>query len=190
MNSPQIISINPGRKTVGERLQEARQYEPMVQSIVTSMARKPKCTSILNALTGISSKNMAGTSRRLLLLRFVTSLILGAAAYYTWYSGTDAPIFIPLIALATSLLLGFATRIVSIGIILTCGYFAVIGLEDPFVCVVLAFAAMVFAILGPGIFSVDQCIRKAIFHMRKRNRNRDCKNPEKLRFDYKCYNRI
>lgn len=183
MNATQVISVNPGKKTIGELLQEASKYEP-VQSIVKSSPAKPRRPSILNALTGISSKTSASTSRRMLFLRVITSAMLAGLAWYSWHSGHEPILSIPLVALAASLLTGFMTRIVSIGMMAICIYFAMTGMAGAVISGALAFTALVFAILGPAKFSLDQCIRLACIRHAKRR----CQTKTKL--DYKSYTRL
>lgn len=183
MNATQVISVNPGKKTIGELLQEASKYEP-VQSIVNTSPAKPRRTSILNALTGISSKTSASTSRRMLFLRAITSAILGSLAWYSWNSGQEPILFIPLIVLGALLLTGFMTRIVSIGMMAICIYFAVTGMAGAVISGALAFTALVFAILGPAKYSLDQCIRLAFI------RHSERKKPHKVQLDYRSYTRL
>lgn len=183
MNATQVISVNPGNKTIGELLQEASKYEP-VQSIVNTSTKKSKRNNILNALTGISSKTSASTSRRMLFLRVITSAILGGLAWYSWYSGQEPILFLPLIVLGASLLTGFMTRIVSIGMMAACIYFAMTGMAGAVISGALAFTALVFAILGPAKFSLDQCIRLACI------RHSGRKRPHNVQLDYRSYTRL
>lgn len=193
MNATQVISVNPGKKTIGELLLEARDNEPATHSIVATVARKPKGHSIMNALTGISSKASQSTSRRLLFLRVITATILGGLAWYSWYAGAEPMLFIPLIVLGGSLLTGFLTRIVSIGMLGTFVYFAFLGFAAPVISGALAFTALVFAILGPGRYSIDQLIRHTAISAAKR-RNSIPAAPRSayphLKFDYRSYSHL
>lgn len=197
MDSPHIISVNPGISNVGERLQEAARYNHTVKSIVTGITRRPKYTTLVNSLTGISSKTMSGTSGRILLLRIFTVLMLGAAVYYGPTAGMQPSLMIPAIVLGISLLLGFMTRIVSIGAMATFTYFAIQGPASPAICIALAFTALVFTILGPGIFSTDQFIRKGILRRAnilrraKKKSGRDIDSHSHPKFDdYRSYTRL
>lgn len=188
MNATQVISVNPGKKTIGELLLEARKNEPASHSIVAAVTRKPKGHSLMNALTGISAKASKSTSRRLLFLRVITAAILGGLAWYSWYAEAEPMLFIPLIVLGGSLLTGFLTRIVSIGMLGTFVYFAFQGLAAPVISGALAFTALVFAILGPGRYSIDQLIRHAALSASKR-RNSSSTIP-RMKFDYRSYSRL
>lgn len=172
MKTPAVISINPGAKTLGAIYEEGVKNDNSFPALVSRITVTPRLKDTLNFLTGISTPQVNGFSSRLLLMRVITSALLIAAAVLMFQSGGDMHVAIPMAVTGCSLVLGFMTRIVATG---TLGYFiflSVNGTMDPATVVIMGFVSIVFAISGPGIYSVDQCLRKTIFRISRRNRIR------------------
>ena len=157
---------------------------------------------------------MKGASARILLLRLFTSGLLASFAYAVMNPSVLAisdAVLVPaldsvhgnialstsIFVMAASILLGFMTRIVSVAAF---PYFISIVLQGTLpisIASALLFVALGYIILGPGIFSMDQCIRKTIFRNYKRRARRramQARGPRRLRghhdLDYRSYLRL
>lgn len=214
MNKPNVISINPGQKTLGQLHQEAERYNPVVKQLVSTISSTVRLKACLNFFTGIDTKTMKGASARILLLRLFTSGLLASFAYAVMNPAVLAisdAVLVPaldsvqgnialstsIFVMAASILLGFMTRIVSVAAF---PYFIPMVLQGTLpisIASALLFVALGYIILGPGIFSVDQCIRKTIFRNYKRRARRramHARSPRRLRghhdLDYRSYLRL
>lgn len=213
MNKPNVISINPGQKTLGQLHQEAERYNPVVKQLVSTISSTVRLKACLNFFTGIDTKTMKGASARILLLRLFTAVLLASFAYAVINPGVLAisdAVLVPalnsvygnialsasIFVMAASILLGFMTRIVSVAAF---PYFISMVLQGTLpisIASALLFVALGYIILGPGIFSVDQCIRKTIFRSYKRRAKRAAIRPSiprRLRnkdLDYRSYLRL
>lgn len=213
MNKPNVISINPGQKTLGQLHQEAERYNPVVKQLVSTISSTVRLKACLNFFTGIDTKTMKGASARILLLRLFTAGLLASFAYAVLNRSVLAisdAVLVPaldsvqgnialstsIFVMAASILLGFMTRIVSVAAF---PYFIPMVLQGTLpisIASALLFVALGYIILGPGIFSVDQCIRKTIFRNYKRRARRRAmqpRSPHRLRnkdLDYRSYLRL
>lgn len=214
MNKPNVISINPGQKTLGQLHQEAERYNPVVKQLVSTISSTVRLKACLNFFTGIDTKTMKGASARILLLRLFTAGLLASFAYAVMNPSVLAisdAVLVPaldsvqgnialstsIFVMAVSILLGFMTRIVSVAAF---PYFIPMVLQGTLpisIASALLFVALGYIILGPGIFSVDQCIRKTIFRNYKRRARRramQARGPRRLRghhdLDYRSYLRL
>lgn len=214
MNKPNVISINPGQKTLGQLHQEAERYNPVVKQLVSTISSTVRLKACLNFFTGIDTKTMKGASARILLLRLFTAGLLASFAYAVLNPSVLAisdAVLVPaldsvqgnialstsIFVMAASILSGFMTRIVSVAAF---PYFIPMVLQGTLpisIASALLFVALGYIILGPGIFSADQCIRKAIFRNYKRRARRramQARGPRRLRghhdLDYRSYLRL
>ena len=214
MNKPNVISINPGQKTLGQLHQEAERYNPVVKQLVSTTSSTVRLKACLNFFTGIDTKTMKGASARILLLRLFTAVLLASFAYAVMNPSVLAisdAVLVPaldsvqgnialstsIFVMAASILLGFMTRIVSVAAF---PYFIPMVLQGTLpisIASALLFVALGYIILGPGIFSADQCIRKTIFRSYKRRAKRramQARIPRGLRghhdLDYRSYLRL
>lgn len=214
MNKPNVISINPGQKTLGQLHQEAERYNPVVKQLVSTISSTVRLKACLNFFSGIDTKTMKGASARILLLRLFTAGLLASFAYAVMNPSVLAisdAVLVPalnsvygnialstsIFVMAASILLGFMTRIVSVAAF---PYFIPMVLQGTLpisIASALLFVALGYIILGPGIFSVDQCIRKTIFRNYKRRAGRramQARSPRRIRghhdLDYRSYLRL
>lgn len=214
MNKPNVISINPGQKTLGQLHQEAERYNPVVKQLVSTISSTVRLKACLNFFTGIDTKTMKGASARILLLRLFTAGLMASFAYAVMNPAVLAisdALLVPaldsvqgnialstsIFVMAASILLGFMTRIVSVAAF---PYFIPMVLQGTLpisIASALLFVALGYIILGPGIFSVDQCIRKTIFRNYKRRAGRratQARGSRRIRghhdLDYRSYLRL
>lgn len=213
MNKPNVISINPGQKTLGQLHQEAERYNPVVKQLVSTISSTVRLKACLNFFTGIDTKTMKGASARILLLRLFTAGLLASFGYAVINPAVVAisdAVLVPglnsvagnmalavsIFVMAASIILGFMTRIVSVAAFPFYVSMILQGSLPISIATALLFVALVFIILGPGIFSTDQCIRKAIFRSYKRRAKRAAirpATPRRLRnrdLDYRSYLRL
>lgn len=214
MNKPNVISINPGQKTLGQLHQEAERYNPVVKQLVSTISSTVRLKACLNFFTGIDTKTMKGASARILLLRLFTAGLLASFGYAVINPAVVAisdAVLVPglnsvagnmalavsIFVMAASIILGFMTRIVSVAAFPFYVYMILQGSLPISIATALLFVALVFIILGPGIFSTDQCIRKAIFRSYKRRAKRAAIRPRVSRsirrhhdLDYRSYLRL
>lgn len=216
MNKPNVISINPGQKTLGQLHQEAERYNPVVKQLVSTISSTVRLKACLNFFTGIDTKTMKGASARILILRLFTAGLLASFGYAVINPAVVAisdAVLVPaldsvagnmalavsIFVMAASIILGFMTRIVSVAAF---PFYVSMILQGSLpisisIATALLFVALVFIILGPGIFSTDQCIRKAIFRSYKRRAKRAAIRPRVSRsirrhhdLDYRSYLRL
>ena len=214
MNKPNVISINPGQKTLGQLHQEAERYNPVVKQLVSTISSTVRLKACLNFFTGIDTKTMKGASARILLLRLFTAGLLASFGYAVINPAVVAisdAVLVPglnsvagnmalavsIFVMAASIILGFMTRIVSVAAFPFYVSMILQGSLPISIATALLFVALVFIILGPGIFSVDQCIRKTIFRnykRRARRRTMQARGSRRLRghhdLDYRSYLRL
>ena len=216
MNKPNVISINPGQKTLGQLHQEAERYNPVIKQLVSTISSTVRLKACLNFFTGIDTKTMKGASARILLLRLFTAGLLASFGYAVINPAVVAisdAVLVPglnsvagnmalavsIFVMAASIILGFMTRI---GSVAAFPFYVSMILQGSLpisisIATALLFVALVFIILGPGIFSTDQCIRKAIFRSYKRRAKRAAIRPRVSRsirrhhdLDYRSYLRL
>lgn len=181
MNNTNVISINPSKKTTGQINTE----------FWAKMARKCRVReldyklirfkSVLNIFTGINKNVSETTSKKLLITRVVIASLVIFYAITTLYS-------IPMIntyiyfTTAVLLLLGCAQRLLmtalSVALLIT-GLF-----PEGIIAGMLAF-------FGPGIYSIDQLLRRSIFRTYKKSVFKRARlkelNLQKLRMTYKAF---
>lgn len=196
MNTPTIISINPIVKTIGQIHQESIGSGRAIPRIVSNLSVTPRLKDTLNLLTGISTPAMSGASGRILLLRFISAVAIITVLALVFATGGEMLLSIPLAVLGISLLLGLMTRIISLTAMI---YFILAGVQGMLAlepCCIFGFSALIFMIMGPGIYSIDQCIRKAIWRSYKRRAKRAALRASassRLRnngIDYRTYLRL
>ena len=184
MNQPTVISINPAAKPRGILLQDAKRYAAVATRIKNSISITPQLKESLNFFTGINSRTMSGASGRILFLRLLTGIIMLGYSSIIFYTVGLSDAAVGLSVFGASLLFGFMTRIMGIAAIGVFGWMAYTGSCSMELAAAIGFVALVFAVLGPGIFSTDQCLRKAVFRAAKRK----ARNAYmKLDFNYRSY---
>lgn len=192
MNQPTVISVNPGEKTLGAINEEARRYETinarLAAQVAADVMATPAFKDTINFITGINADNVTGISGKLASLRLICSAALGYAAYLgmnvATISSTAMIINIALCILSVSLLFGFGTRIISVVSLGIMGIFAFSGAIDMTDAIMYSAPALLFVVMGPGIYSCDQLIRRAVLKVAKR------KDTVRTSFSYKAYSQL
>ncbi len=186
MEQPTVISVNPGEKTLGAISMEGRSYDDLDARIAATVSATPESKELINFLTGIDTGKISSLSSKLLVLRVISAIGIGYGAYQEYLASGFGSILLLLTLgmVGLSLLFGFGTRLIStIGfiIIATLGFKEVIPAMP---AVIYAIPAFLFMIMGPGIYSSDQLIRKAIFKATKRAKE------TRTSFSYKAYSTL
>lgn len=200
MSKVQIISVNPAKKTLGALHPEL--WEKVARTCRIPAAPKPQSifkTSV-NTLFGINKGITPVVSARLLIIR----ILLG-----TWFiiSGVSAgvdPYTINLSMLSIifggMMILGLFNRMASL---VAAALFAVAAVgaaidisgavsahtlvsADPY-ALLSCILCVSMAICGPGLFSIDQLIRRGLMHAAKRIRIRNRARRASRRMSYKAF---
>lgn len=196
MSKAQVISVNPGVKTIGELSRYDRLARLSRAIAPTGVSHKSLFKKAVNMLFGLNKGVNTQLSGKLMLLRIlcgglmVSSVILpmAPADLFSFNIATES---IVMIALGTSLLLGFLSRLTSYAGVAWFGYMLTLSLIEgvPEVSYgALMLLMLVFSVLGPGLFSADQLLRKALFAIRRSARQRKQKDPTVL--DYRAFSQV
>ena len=176
MNQARVISINPGTKTAGELGGRCTARLARISRCITSPGRRTVSTfkRFVNLAFGLNRKVNAQLSGKLMFLRILggTLMLLLVLApmspemIFEFNLGAD-----PLIicAFGVSMIFGFLSRPVSYASAAWFGWLLADSLAtgSPDVTyALLLMIAVVFCMLGPGMFSADQLIRNMIFKIR------------------------
>lgn len=188
MTDVKVISVNPGRKTLGalnsdiiERM--ARSCNPTNYSVST-----PRLKSVCNFVFGID-KNVSGSwSSKLFFARLIVSAFLLSIAIpqlLTPMFGYDLILPVATVAVAGMILLGFFARMASFAGFVYAAYMSYLtGFDAVYTLQTILFIFM--AMTGPGRYSIDQLLRRAIFKSSKRRRARRLRRAAEDRLSYKA----
>lgn len=178
MSNVNVISVNPSKKTTGEINSEFWAKMARRCRVSETNHKLIRFKSVVNAITGINNSISAATSRKLLWTRLAIAAIFiySAITAFSTEPAITVAIYLSLGAVTFS---GFAQRPVMIAMCAVC---TITGLFTEF--------AIVFGILayfGPGIYSVDQLIRRKAFRAYKKSMLRRARHQEEQRLTYKAF---
>lgn len=161
-----VISVNPGKKTLGRFWEEGLAGHEVGRRIIRTIAVPAKPAGYIAALTGISTDTGRTMSLNLLLLRLLLGcgMIVMAAMLLV---GT-VTVQVAAIVAGVSILLGMFCRPVCIIASILFAITTFNGLDAgmfQWETAVIGVVSVVFAVLGPGRFSVDQLIRSALIRL-------------------------
>lgn len=176
MNRIEVLSVDPGEKTLGALHPEAAACLAAGSRIIAPR-ESSICTDTLSFLTAVRHPSMLRMGFSLLLLRclFGAALIVGGAyaidpqAFAADLSQGTAfsNHWLALVQIAAGSLvcLGFSTRLVCLALAAVCGTLTFTALEsgtafEPYALPL--FGALVFAVMGPGCISFDCLVQKGI----------------------------
>lgn len=196
MNQTNVISVNPGVKTLGE-LNIGNSTIVRISRRLTRPGRVSASPfkAIVRFVFGVSRDRSGTFSTKMAMLRMSAAAITILAAL--WQSGgleaaPTAPV-LAMLAFIVSLALGLFTRLVATSAMAICGYMFYLsimgGMPDAMSAVSLVVSLM-FALLGPGRYSADQLIVKGFTAIYRRSRARAARREKKAEFDYKAYHRV
>lgn len=196
MNQTNVISVNPGVKTLGE-LNIGNSTIVRISRRLTRPGRVSASPfkAIVRFVFGVSRDRSGSFSTKMAMLRMSAAAITILAAL--WQSGgleaaPTAPV-VAMLAFGVSLALGLFTRLVAASATAICGYMFYLsimaGTPDVMSAVSLV-ASLMFALLGPGRYSADQLIVKGFTAIYRRSRARAARREKKAAFDYKAYHHV
>lgn len=195
MNNANVISVNPGIKTMGELNIEEINLSRISRTLSNPGQANSTFKSILNATFGIDSNVTTHWSSKIAAIRILSGLILLSTGIVSLTGGqlglAEHTMSVISIVLGASLIMGLLTRLVSAGALIA-GIVVMAeslsaGTLNP-ASVTVALSGAVMGILGPGHYSVDQILRRGIFRLyRNRHRNDPERDPSKIAFDYSAF---
>lgn len=195
MNKANVISVNPGIKTMGELNIEEINLSRISRTLSNPGQVSSTFKNILNTTFGIDSNVTTHWSAKLAAIRIIAGLILLSTGILALTGGqlglAQHAMSIISIILGISLMIGFLSRIISAGAmiagIVVMAECLSAGVLDP-ASATVAVSGAVMGILGPGHYSVDQILRRGIFKLyRNRHRNDPERDPSKIAFDYSAF---
>lgn len=199
MNEAQVISVNPGTKTLGE-LNISENKLSRISRRLTAPARNmvSPFKKIVDLLFGLNSKVNAQFSGKMMLLRLLFGSLLIASVLLPMHPDDIlaldfGPHSIALIIFGVSMVFGFLSRLVSLGCAGWFGYrvYASIMVANPDITAVsLLMFAVMFWVLGPGLYSVDQMIRHILFTLSSKYRQRQIRNRMIKASGYRAYSSV
>lgn len=196
MNDPRVISVNPGVKTLGEL---STGFQPGIARISRCLsAPGTRNVSILkqsvNLLFGINRNIGTQVSGKLLFLRVLAAcaVLLGIAGNMASAFSTPSA-FLPIL-LGSSVALGLLTRPVALCGVIFYGFATATsftaGAPDVSAASLTVLSAAV-CVLGPGMFSADQILRRSIFRsMARVKKSRAARKNKGNNLRYDAYTRI
>ncbi len=196
MSKVQVISVNPGVKTIGE-LSRYNRLARLSRAIAPTTAKHHSLFKrTVNLLFGLNKGVDTRLSGKLMLLRLLCgSLMVSSVAIpmisaeiFSFQMGIESMV---MLTLGVSLMLGFLSRLTSYAGVAWFGYNLALSLiagvpEVSYGALMLLM--LVFSVLGPGLFSADQLLRKALFAMRRSMRQRKRKDATVL--DYRAFAQV
>lgn len=173
MNNINVISINPAQSAKGalhpevfERI--AREYRVNRDTAKINVSSK----RAINFLFGINKGITTRQSAALFSTRSILGLGMTACGII---SGITLTAFTPatmMVVLGVSLFSGLFTRLTSAAAMGVFGFFSAMSYLSgmmPDITVIASFAiALLFMVVGPGRFSIDQIMRQAMYKSAKR----------------------
>lgn len=182
MNVSDILSVDPGRTTLGD-LHPELDAKFLRRKGMVSMRKKRSAKTALNFIFAINALRADGKAVAMLLIRLALGALLIVSGSLILYGEIHSPveylapdIFAILeIVSGAMLVLGLFTRF-AMGVA-TLGFATVSTLA---ICegvfdmqsLMSAIACMVFLVFGSGTYSADFLMRKAIIQYNKRNRRK------------------
>lgn len=187
MSEAQVISVNPGMKTRGELGGMSRTGRKCLASISRCISSPTKtvvshkksrsfCRLIVDFLFGVSSKVSFTYSSKMLLVRLLTGVALILSQLLPISPEDILAMQIPVDALiicciGVSIVLGLFSRIASFGGATLLSIWIAMSIMQGAIDMAAGWMALMMltnSILGPGLYSADQLMRKGILNLRAR----------------------
>lgn len=190
MNEAHVISVNPGAKTLGELRVNDNRLTKISRTIAPHKIVSRPFKRMLNLLFGISSKVNRQFSGKILLLRIVCCCLLAATALIP-LSESDLtilnipPVAVAMVTAGLSIIFGFFTRLVSLTTACWLAYsmyLSILAGDADMTCGAMIMVMLVFTVLGPGLYSIDRLLLKALLRLTRKR-----KKKLNSRVDYRAY---
>lgn len=196
MNQANVISVNPGIKTIGE-LRVNEHVARKISHAIANTAPQNSITfkSVIDFMTGINSRITGHLSMKIMMLRVVCgTLLLGmvlipmssANIYDLDFSVTEV---VGIIA-GFSIIFGAFMRVVCFGCASFLSYNLYIhvlnsGLELSGLAEIGML--LIFTIMGPGMYCIDQLLRRGIYSIIRKRAKRAKAKLNESSFEYNAY---
>ncbi len=198
MNDVQVISVNPTKKTLGEKLFKEESFARISRTISSGRKIASPLKKFLNVMFGLNPGVNRLVSVKMLALRIVCGSIMIASVLLPMSPESIlaldfGPHSIIMCALGLSLISGMLTRISSLAGIAWFGTLLFNSMMDGTPDVLAGAIAMimtVFVIMGPGNYSVDQLARRAMFISARRSSRRNNRTDKHETFGYRAYTSV
>lgn len=192
MNQANVISVNPGVKTLGELNIGTSSVAKISRSIVRPVrAGRSAAGAALRLLFGVTPHGGAFSAKMALLRLTGAALAISMALWQASdVTGLLATQNLLALVFGLSLISGLFTRIVSALTTAFYGtslYASVIAGTPVFTAASLAMTALAFTLLGPGRFSIDRLILRGLRALRRALRRQRQRRAERRAFDYRAY---
>lgn len=192
MNQANVISVNPGKKTLGELHVNDRNISRISRTLAAPRRMANPLRAVTNALLGINSRVNSRFSGKMMLIRLVCGtlfLLMGLPELLgTGFdlAAADTEVIIEC-CVGVSLIFGFLCRVSSVAAACWYGYafyesFA-FGMPD-LGYAILSAVMLIFAVFGPGLYCIDQFIRRGLYALGRMVRRRTLRQPE---LNYRAY---
>lgn len=192
MNQANVISVNPGIKTLGELNIGTASVAKISRTLARPVRAGRSAAGIaLRLLFGVTPHGGA-FSAKMGLIRVLAGALAITMALWQASDVTDLLAIESIIAISfgLSLVFGLFTRITSAVMTVLYGASlyasAVTGTPD-FFAASITLTALAFTLLGPGRFSIDRIILKGLAAMRRSLRRRNERKARQKEFDYRAY---
>ncbi len=193
MSTAKIISVNPGVKTRGAIFEEGKRYARAGRALLSCAVKRQSPTGFVDFITGIPARISRKISIKLLAMRLICGSRLVAVAMNALSEDTGDGTAMLELAAGISMATGLFTRIVSLAGATAFGLFAwftaeAAGAVSADACLMAAFSAgcLMVAVMGPGLFSIDQMIRFLITGpSRRKTASRHSRSAQRL--TYRAY---
>ena len=172
MSETNVISVNPSQKTLGILYAEGNVNRlRFARRIALAASRVPDVKDTLRFLSGISSRTGKALSVKALTVRVLFCAVFAGMGAIQLVQGGDVYMAYAMIAFGAMALLGLLTRISATGAACWFGWqtaMAGMAMQIDQTSIAMTLACLVLAVMGPGIYSVDQLIRHGAMRIRRR----------------------
>lgn len=195
MKQASVISVNPGRKTLGELCMSDQRVANVSRSIAAVTRNTSTKKDFVNFFFGINNKISNLISRRTMAVRIMCSVILSVSLAFNLNSVPASLSEIPLttffgVLLIVSLAFGLFTRVTGAIAFTLYGYIAINSLinciYDSNLMLLIAISGIAM-IYGPGKFSLDSAIRYFTFKALSKSARNKKRNNKKLEMGYRAF---
>ncbi|MDE7180708.1 MAG: hypothetical protein K2N88_05870 [Muribaculaceae bacterium] len=198
MNNANVISVNPGVKTLGELNINEINLARLSRTISNTGRSTSSFKKALDFTFGIGRTTASSMSSRLLAVRTVAGSLF--SAFGTLSLAGSSMIALPhllavsSLVLGLSLLTGLCTRIASLAaaaMAFIASYSALMSGTLDSTALLVAVSGVVFCVLGPGRYSADAYLRSGLHRIyRNMHRYDPERNADKLNFEYNAFSAV
>ena len=199
MNQVNIISVDPGVKTMGELNMTEIKIGDISRRFSHSRNSRPAYKKVLNFILGINSKVNDAFSCKMMLVRLLAGCLFIAFSIMPDITGSIdlssfGPVSVLSLALGITVILGILVRATCASGMLIFGYLFynsyMAGVAD-YHMLLLCCISTIIMILGPGRYCIDQFIRRGVSKLSSAARKRTRRKTEMdMAVSYKAYGSV